>query len=71
MIIFGWTTKTLMLGMLVLICERCRHNAEHMAYQRRRWFTLFFVPIIPAHNRPEKICGACGYTSPYQPPFGR
>jgi predicted RNA-binding Zn-ribbon protein involved in translation (DUF1610 family) len=59
-ILFGWRTTVSVLATLVFVCERCGNNAAHHLARRRRWFTLFFVPVIPLGSSHQDTCTACG-----------
>lgn len=47
MLIFGYRTRVAILATLNYICGFCGVAAAHRVVRRRRWFTLFFVPVIP------------------------
>ncbi|WP_375424255.1 zinc-ribbon domain-containing protein [uncultured Friedmanniella sp.] len=60
MLIFGFSTKQVLLATLVYICEVCGNNAAHRLIKRVRRFTLFFIPIFPVGTRYIDTCTACG-----------
>lgn len=62
MIIFGFRTFVKVLATLTLVCQRCGNPAAHRLVQRSRWFTLFFVPVIPLGVRRYSTCTFCGAT---------
>jgi hypothetical protein len=39
----------------------------HNAIESRRWFTLFFIPVIPLGGNFVVRCGVCGLTSKGSP----
>lgn len=59
MIIFGTRTTVRLLAMLNLVCARCGNPAAHRIEERRRKFTLFFLPIFPIGAR--RTYGTCTY----------
>jgi uncharacterized Zn finger protein len=46
-LIFGYRTRLAILATISYICETCGVQAAHRVARRRRWFTLFFIPVIP------------------------
>src|SRR5579862_7561270 len=52
------------------VCPRCRQNVAMQAKGVRRWFTLFFVPIIPLGAKKTFTqctnCGAQFWATPQQ-----
>ena len=62
MIIYGLRTRTRALGQRASECPNCHRVAMTSYAQRRRWFTLFFVPLFPISGRTSIAnCGLCGY----------
>ena len=62
MIIFGLKSFVKTLAMLTLVCGRCGNPAAHRLVQRSRWFSLFFVPVIPLSFSRYTTCTFCGAT---------
>ena len=62
MIIFGFRSFVKTLAMLTMVCGRCRNPAAHRLVQRSRWFTLFFIPVIPFSFTRYSTCTFCGAT---------
>lgn len=62
MIIFGFRSFVKTLAMLTLVCHRCGNPAAHRIVQRSRWFTLFFIPLIPLGFSRFSTCTFCGVT---------
>jgi hypothetical protein len=60
MIIFGFRSFVKTLAMLTLVCHRCGNPAAHRLVQRSRWFTLFFIPLIPLGFTRYSTCTFCG-----------
>jgi uncharacterized Zn finger protein len=60
-VIFGFRTRIAMLATLSYICETCGVAAAHRVVRRRRWFTLFFIPVFPlGPGRYTDTCINCG-----------
>ncbi len=64
MIIFGTRAVTLALYWIMLWCPRCEEGTETVVIQRRRWFTLFFIPVIPFHGKKNVLCSQCELQRP-------
>jgi hypothetical protein len=63
LIIFGFRTAVRLLGIVTVSCRRCGNPAAHRLEERRRTFTVFFVPLIPLGRRSEITCTYCGLLS--------
>ena len=63
MIIFGFRSFVKALGMLTLVCNHCHNPAAHRLVQRSRWFTLFFIPVIPLGFSRYTVCAYCATAS--------
>ena len=61
LIIFGFRTRSAILATLSLAC-RNGHVAAHRIVKRTRWFTLFFLPVIPFSRKYRSVCIQCGLT---------
>jgi zinc-ribbon family len=60
-LIFGFRTRAAILATLAYICDRCGVSAAHRVARRRRWFTLFFIPVFPiAATKYTDTCINCG-----------
>ena len=59
--IFGFRTRSAVLATLNLAC-RNGHVAAHRIVKITRWFTLFFIPVIPFSRRYRSVCIQCGLT---------
>ena len=59
--IFGFRTRGAVLATLALAC-RNGHVAAHRIVKLTRWFTLFFIPVIPFSRRYRSVCVQCGLT---------
>jgi hypothetical protein len=62
MIIFGWRTFVSKIGVVFKrMCNHC-HNEEYWVLNRiTKWFTLFFIPVIPLENKYFLSCPICQY----------
>src|ERR1700735_3981793 len=58
-IIFGFRRRVATLIILSLTC-RNGHLASHRVLKMTRWFTLFFIPVIPFSRKYVSICAHCG-----------
>jgi hypothetical protein len=58
-ILFGYRSRAATLAMLTLAC-RNGHTAAHRLVKVTRWFTLFFIPVIPFSKRYFSVCAQCG-----------
>jgi hypothetical protein len=61
MLIVGTRPNTKLLGQIAYICPSCQHNSWHSVGRTRRWFTLFFVPVIPFTKSSVSRCNLCGF----------
>lgn len=57
--IFGFRTRSAVLATLSLAC-RNGHVAAHRIVKITRWFTLFFIPVIPFSRKYRSVCIQCG-----------
>ncbi len=61
MLIFGYRTRVAVLATLTSICEVCGVPAAHRVARRSRWFTLFFIPVVPlGAGQHTDTCIHCG-----------
>lgn len=59
-IIWGWRAVTYVLGTGQFFCPRCGGDAPYRHLRLRRWFTLFFIPVIPLNELGTHIeCTRC------------
>lgn len=61
MLIVGTRPNTKLLGQIAYICPSCQHNSWHSVGRTRRWFTLFFIPVIPFTKSSISRCNLCGF----------
>lgn len=60
MIIFGSRGFAKLLATLMLVCRHCGNPAAQQLVRRSRWFTLFFIPVIPLYFSRTITCTFCG-----------
>ena len=65
--LFGMRTKAKSIGQIERPCSKCARPTMHIAVESRRWFTLFFIPVIPLGGNCVVRCGVCGLTSKASP----
>jgi hypothetical protein len=59
-IIFGWRTIIKNIGAVYKkMCDRCHNEKFWILTKSTRWFTLFFIPIIPTRTRYFLACPIC------------
>lgn len=62
-VVWGWRTFLAVIGSGQFSCPTCRGDAEYHHVRPRRWFTLFFLPVIPLERlTPYVTCTRCGST---------
>jgi hypothetical protein len=65
--LFGVRTKAKPIGQLDRACTKCARSTMHVAVETRRWFTLFFIPVIPLGGNHFVRCNLCGLTTKASP----
>ena len=60
-IIFGSRSKNSVMGQIQYPCSRCGRMAYHTIVRSRRWFTLYFLPVVPIGKSTTARCNLCGY----------
>ena len=60
--LFGMRTRSKALGQMDYPCTKCARPTMHTAVEAKRWFTLFFVPVIPLGSTQLIRCNLCGLT---------
>jgi hypothetical protein len=61
--IAGLRTRNTTVGMATFRCPNEGGDRRYRRQQARRWFTLFFVPVVPLDRRGEWAqCLGCGST---------
>lgn len=62
MLIFGLSTKQVLLATLMYVCEVCGNQGAHQLVKRVRRFTLFFIPVFPVGSSYTDTCTFCART---------
>lgn len=63
MIIWGWRVRKKLIGSGVFYCPREGGDRNYQHKSARRWFTIFFVPLIPLKELGEFVeCASCNNT---------
>jgi len=61
LIIFGLRVFYRTIGQGAFHCQRCGGDREYRHRAGRRWFTLFFIPVVPLAKAGEHVkCSVCG-----------
>jgi zinc-ribbon family len=47
LLLWGWRSLLTVLGVGEFHCPRCQADRNYQLVRPRRWFTLFFIPVIP------------------------
>ncbi len=59
-ILFGFRRVRARLGTILVMCAFCHTPAAHAITRIRKWFTLFFIPVIPLGTKYATTCTMCG-----------
>ena len=63
MIIFGTRSRESVRRTGIFNCPRCGNSKTYKHKNVNRWFTLYFIPVIPMGRIGSYIqCGQCGAT---------
>jgi hypothetical protein len=63
MILFGWghgTNKNYG-ATLAITCPNCKNETWLQLSRSRKWFTLFFIPVIPYSTKHLLLCEVCSH----------
>lgn len=61
--LFGMRTKSKGVGQVERPCSKCARPTVHVNIESKRWFTLFFIPVIPLGTSYLNRCGVCGLST--------
>jgi hypothetical protein len=61
MIVYGFRTRNKVLGQAAYPCSKCGQVANHSAVRTTRWFTLFWISLIPFSKKTIARCANCGF----------
>jgi uncharacterized Zn-finger protein len=60
LILFGWRVFYRTIAQGIFHCPRCDADRKYRHRRGRRWFTLFFIPVIPLNSAGEDVqCTTC------------
>ncbi len=62
-IISGRKQENKVMGQVLYTCSRCKRQAYHTLVRSQRWFTLYFLPLIPLKKTTTLRCNLCGFQS--------
>jgi hypothetical protein len=62
-ILFGFRRKSTRLATIFVMCAHCHTPAAHALARTRRYFTLFFIPVIPLGTKYFTTCTMCGHVT--------
>ena len=65
--LFGVRTKAKALAQVENSCSKCGRPTMHAIAETQKWFTLFFIPVIPLGGNHFAKCGVCGLTKKCSP----
>jgi zinc-ribbon family len=60
LIIFGFRRKVSRLTVIFTMCSFCHTPAAHAVTRLRKFFTLFFIPVLPIGTKYTTTCTLCG-----------
>jgi hypothetical protein len=60
--LFGVRTKMKPINQIQYSCQKCARITMFTAMESKRWFTMFFVPVIPLGSKHLIRCNLCGLT---------
>ena len=58
--LLGTRTKAKAIGQVERPCTKCAKNTVQTAVETKRWFTVFFIPVIPLGSSQVVRCNLCG-----------
>ena len=60
MLIFGSHVRSRTTGVGEFTCPVCRSSQQYQRFVHQRWFTVYFLPLIPLGSSREQIaCQGC------------
>jgi hypothetical protein len=62
-ILFGFRRRASRLATIFVMCAYCHTPAAHALTRTRRYFTLFFIPVIPLGTKYITTCTMCGHST--------
>jgi len=58
--LIGIRTKAKAIAQQERACTKCVRPTMHAIVETKKWFTLFFIPVIPLGGNFFTRCGVCG-----------
>jgi uncharacterized Zn finger protein len=58
--LFGLRRKATIIGQFERVCSKCGRQTVQSVIESQRWFTLFFIPVIPFGSSYSTRCNLCG-----------
>ena len=58
--LFGMRTKAKGIAQVESVCTKCNRATMHAVVETKKFFTLFFIPVIPLGGNHFAKCGVCG-----------
>lgn len=65
MIVTGYRTRNNVMGQLSYPCDKCQQQTYHTFVRTRRFFTAFWIPIMPISKVTTTRCNVCGYQTKF------
>ncbi len=60
-VIWGFRSRNKVLGQVQSVCPQCKRKGFQTVVRSRRWFALYFIPMIPLYKRTIARCNLCGF----------
>jgi hypothetical protein len=60
--LIGFRTKAKAIAQVERPCTKCARSTVQTALETKKWFTLFFIPVIPLGSTRYVKCNLCGLT---------
>jgi tetratricopeptide (TPR) repeat protein len=60
-VIWGYRSRNKVMGQVKSVCPQCRREGFQTVVRSRRWFTLYFIPLIPFSKKSIARCNLCGF----------
>jgi hypothetical protein len=60
MVIWGWLSRPILLGMKTDLCSSCKQVGPHAIVRQTRWAHVFWIPVLPFWIGHRLSCMNCG-----------
>jgi len=57
--LFGMRSKAKVIGQVERTCSKCAKSTVQSVIDSQRWFTVFFIPVIPMGSNYTVRCNLC------------